>query len=109
MRSTEPREAAGRGETINLRTSQKQKALLDRAAEALGRSRSDFMLETACREAKTVLLDRRDFALSQDSLKRFTTILETPAARSLKLQRPLRTKAVWDNLFPGALLRAILF
>ena len=52
MRSTEPREAAGRGETINLRASHKQKALIDRAAEALGRSRSDFMLETACGKLK---------------------------------------------------------
>ena len=37
----------GRGETINLRATQKQKVLIDRAAEALGRSRSDFMLETS--------------------------------------------------------------
>ena len=67
MASTETREA-GRGETINLRASQKQKMLIDRAAEALGRSRSDFMLETACREAETVLLDRRYFDLSSDEL-----------------------------------------
>jgi uncharacterized protein (DUF1778 family) len=48
---------AARRETINLRANQQQKALIDRAAEALGRSRSDFMLEIACREAETVLLD----------------------------------------------------
>jgi len=40
----------GRGEMINLRASQRQKLLIDRAAELLGRTRSDFMLETACRE-----------------------------------------------------------
>jgi len=34
-----------------LRASQRQKALIDRAADALGRNRSDFMLEAACREA----------------------------------------------------------
>jgi uncharacterized protein (DUF1778 family) len=55
------------------------------------------MLETACREAETVLLDRRYFALSKDAFKRFTAILDTPPARSLKLQRLLRTKAVWDK------------
>ena len=49
----------GRGEMINLRASQKQKLLIDRAAELLGRTRSDFMLESACREAETVLLDGR--------------------------------------------------
>jgi uncharacterized protein (DUF1778 family) len=97
MRSTEPREAAVRGETINLRASHKQKALIDRAADALGRSRSDFMLGAACREAEMVLLDRRYFALSQDAFKRFIAILDTPPARNLKLQRLLRTKAVWDK------------
>ncbi|MDH4252669.1 MAG: DUF1778 domain-containing protein, partial [Nitrospira sp.] len=54
----------GRGEMINLRASQKQKLLIDRAAELLGRTRSDFMLETACRKAETVLLDGRYFGLS---------------------------------------------
>lgn len=53
-----------RGEMINLRASQKQKLLIDRAAELLGRTRSDFMLDTACREAETVLLDGRYFGLS---------------------------------------------
>jgi uncharacterized protein (DUF1778 family) len=36
-----------RGENINLRVSHGQKSLIDRAARALGRNRSDFMLETA--------------------------------------------------------------
>jgi len=81
-----------------LRASHKQKALIDRAAEVLGRSRSDFMLETACREAEMVLLlDRRYFALSQDAFKRFTVMLDSPPARNLKLQRLLRRKAVWDK------------
>ena len=80
-----------------VRASHKQKALIDRAAEALGRSRSDFMLDTACREAEMVLLDRRYFALSQDAFKRFTALLDTPPTRSLKLQRLLRTKAVWET------------
>jgi len=52
MRSTEPREAAGRGETINLRASHNQKALIDRAAEVLGRSRSDFMLDATLRSLR---------------------------------------------------------
>lgn len=88
--------AAGtRGETINLRASQKQKTLIDRAAEALGRSRSDFMLETACREAETVLLDRRYFSLSEDSFKRFTAMLDKPPASNPKLRRLFQTKAPW--------------
>ena len=81
--------AGARGETINLRATQKQKALIDRAAEALGRSRSDFMLETSCREAETVLLDRRYFTLSDDGFRRFTAMLDKAPASNPKLRRLL--------------------
>ena len=86
-----------RGETINLRASHKQKALIDRAAEALGRSRSDFMLETACREAETVLLDRRYFSLSGDAFERFTALLDKPPGNNPKLRRLFQTKAPWER------------
>lgn len=86
-----------RGETINLRASRTQKALIDRAAEALGRSRSHFMLETACREAEAVLLDRRYFVLSEDAFRRFTAMLDKPPASNPKLGRLLRTRAPWNR------------
>jgi uncharacterized protein (DUF1778 family) len=86
-----------RGETINLRASMKQKVLIDRAAEALGRSRSDFMLDSACREAESVLLDRRYFALSEEAFARFTSILDRPPKDNPGLRRLLRTKAPWDR------------
>ena len=91
------KESMVRGETINLRASRRQKALIDRAAEALGRSRSDFMLETACREAETVLLDRRYFALSEEAFQRFTAMLDKPPASNPRLRRLLQTKAPWDR------------
>ena len=97
MPDTGTKNATARGETINLRASQKQKALIDRAAEALGRSRSDFMLETACREAETVLLDRRYFALSEDAFERFTAMLDKPPASNPKLRRLLQTKGPWER------------
>jgi uncharacterized protein (DUF1778 family) len=97
MAATVTKDAGTRGETINLRASQKQKALIDRAAEALGRSRSDFMLETACREAETVLLDRRYFSLSEDAFKRFTTMLDKPPESNPKLRRLFQTKAPWER------------
>jgi len=86
-----------RDETINLRATQRQKSLIDRAADALGRNRSDFMLETACREAEAVLLDRRYFALSRDEFKRFTSILDKPPVRNTRLRRLLKTKAPWEQ------------
>ena len=61
MPGTKVKERQPRDVTINLRANQRQRALIDRAAETLGKNRSDFMLEAACREANAVLLDRRFF------------------------------------------------
>ena len=97
MPATGTRTRRTRDETINLRASRRQKALIDRAADALGRNRSDFMLETACREAEAVLLDRRYFALSSDEFKRFTAMLDKPPAGNAKLRRLLKIKAPWEQ------------
>lgn len=86
-----------RGETINLRASQKQKWLIDRAAQALGRSRSDFMLDTACREAESILLDRRYFFLPEDDFRKFVAMLDSPPKDNPKLRRLLQSKAPWDR------------
>lgn len=93
-KSTQP---SGRGETINLRATRKQKALIDQAAEALGRSRSDFMLDTVCREAESVLLDRRYFVLSEEAFRKFNTMLDKPPKENGKLRRLLETKAPWER------------
>jgi len=97
MPDTRTKDRTGRGETINLRASRNQKALIDRAAEVLGRSRSDFMLDTACREAESVLLDRRYFTLSDEAFKRFTSILDSQPKDNPRLRRLLQTKAPWDR------------
>jgi uncharacterized protein (DUF1778 family) len=97
MANTQTTDDTGRAETINLRASRKQKALIDRAAEALGRSRSDFLLDTACREAEAVLLDRRYFVLSGEEFKRFTAMLDKPPASNAKLRRLFQTRAPWER------------
>lgn len=97
MSSISSKIRATRDEAINLRISRGQKALIDRAAEARGRSRSDFMLEAACREAESVLLDRRYFALSGEEFRRFTAMLDKPPRANPRLTRLLKTKAPWDK------------
>jgi uncharacterized protein (DUF1778 family) len=97
MREPATKSGKIRGENINLRVSQGQKSLIDRAAEALGRNRSDFMLDIACREAESVLLDRRYFALPDDEFRSFTAMLDKPPASNPRLTRLLKTKAPWDK------------
>jgi len=91
------REFQRRDMTINLRTSQRQRALIDRAAETIGKNRSDFMLEAACREANAVLLDRRLFLLDKKAYKRFSDALDRPPADNPRLRRLLTSKAPWER------------
>jgi uncharacterized protein (DUF1778 family) len=86
-----------RDTTINLRTSESERTLIDRAAEALGKTRSEFMLEAARREAETVLLDRRYFTLDSEAFDRFMAILDKPPADNPRLKRLLATKAPWER------------
>jgi uncharacterized protein (DUF1778 family) len=97
MRGAAAKSATARSENINLRASRDQKSLIDRAAQALGRNRSDFMLETACREAESVLLDRRYFALPEEGLRRFAAMLDKPPAGNPRLARLLKIKVPWDR------------
>jgi uncharacterized protein (DUF1778 family) len=76
-----------RSENINLRVSRAQKSLIDRAAHALGRNRSDFMLETACREAESALLDRRYFALTDDAWRSARSAAISSLVRALSMAR----------------------
>ncbi len=97
MAVTQRPQTAGRAETINLRATRNQKSLIDQAAEALGRSRSDFILDTVCREAESVLLDRRYFALTEEAFRKFTTVLDKPPKDNPKLRRLLGSKAPWER------------
>jgi uncharacterized protein (DUF1778 family) len=55
------------------------------------------MLEAACREAESVLLDRRYFNLDEEAFQRFTALLDAPPASNPRLARLLGTKAPWDK------------
>jgi len=89
------RDSLGRGTSADV--SGENRALIDRAAQTLGKNRSDFMLEAACREADTVLLDRRFFLLDEKAYKRFAAALDKPPADHPKLRRLLASKAPWER------------
>ena len=91
------RTAAQRVDTFNLRVSPVQRTLIDRAAEAVGKNRTEFMLEAACREAGSVLSDRRYFVLDERAYERFIEALDQPPASNSKLRTLLGTKAPWER------------
>jgi len=87
--------------TISIRAKAGQRDLIDQAADRLGRSRSDFMLEAACRQAEDVLLDQTYFALDAKGFATFQDMLDNPPAPTDRLRRTLKARAPWDAS-PGA-------
>ena len=82
--------------SINIRAKTRQRDLIDRAAERLGRSRSDFMLEASCRAAEDVLLDQAFFSVDAGRFERFQEMLDRPLPATDNLRRLLLTKAPWE-------------
>jgi len=82
---------------INLRADEQRRSLIDLAAEATGKNRSEFMLDAATREATAVLLDRRLFQLDAKSYKQFTAALDKSPATNGRLRRLLTSRAPWDR------------
>ncbi len=54
-------------------------------------------LETACREAETVLLDRRVFPVDEATWERFNALLDAPARDLPQLRKLLSTQAPWEQ------------
>lgn len=82
--------------TINLRAKVRQRDLIDQAAELLHRSRSEFMLDAACRAAEHVLLDKTLFLVDDKTYVNFLNLLDKPLPPTDKLRRLLKTKAPWE-------------
>ncbi|MEA3643028.1 MAG: DUF1778 domain-containing protein [Lamprobacter sp.] len=85
-----------RDAAINLRALPEQRDLIDQAASALGKNRSDFMLEAACERAQSVLLDRIFFSLDTDKFQQFIALLDAPPTPNVGLERLMAIKAPWD-------------
>lgn len=84
---------------INIRASKSTRTLIDRAAKALGRNRSEFVLEVAEERAREVLLDQTRFELSEVQHKRFIQILDEPLPKEAQaaLKRLLARKPPWEK------------
>lgn len=83
--------------SINIRARARQRDLIDQAAQRLGRSRSDFMLEAACNKAEDVLLDQAFFKVNAGTYAEMRKLLDRPLPATDKLRRLLTTKAPWDK------------
>lgn len=84
-------------ETINLRVSAEHKALIDRAAFRLGKSRTEFMLDSAREAAENALLDQRLFLLDDSRFDEFVACLDAPVESTEALKKVLTAPSPWER------------
>jgi uncharacterized protein (DUF1778 family) len=92
MQHVEPRNAP-----INIRARRPQRDLIDKAAAAVNKNISDFMLDAACREAENVLLDKRLFILDDNQFAAFEAAIQRPISASSAIQKLLASKTPWEK------------
>ncbi len=81
---------------VNLRIRSDTRSIIDRAANMLGRSRSDFMIEAARRAAEDAILDQTVISVSREQYDAFLAILDRPPQPNEKLIKSMRTPAIWE-------------
>ena len=85
-----------RSAMINIRVKPSERALIDQAAAAQGKSRSDFMLEASRRAAEEALLDRTLLRVDAEIYARFIDLLDAPPRPNEQLRKLMQAKAPWD-------------
>jgi len=86
-----------RTKVIALRIDDARRDLIDRAAVALGKERTEFILDAATREAQSVLLERRFFQLDKAAFQRFAEALDAPPAENPRLRTLFAKRAPWER------------
>jgi len=83
--------------SINLRIEAQTRQLIDDAAAVLGKTRTEFMIDSARAQAIDVLLDQRLFVLEPERYEAFMHALDNPPAPGPKLRALLRRKPSWST------------
>ena len=81
--------------TIHLRALPQKLDLIDQAADLLGKTRSDFIVEAACNKAQNVMLDQVLFRVDEKKFQEFTAMLDSSAQPNPGLDRLQEVKAPW--------------
>lgn len=86
-----------RRESLNLRIRPELRSLIDQGAEALGKNRTDFILDAARRAAEEALLDRALLTVGPEAHAAFLERLDQPPRPNARLRRILATVPPWET------------
>ncbi|MFJ5508767.1 type II toxin-antitoxin system TacA family antitoxin [Pectobacterium jejuense] len=83
--------------TLNLRIKPAEGDLIDRAAKARGKNRTDFVLDAARAAAEEVLIEQRIIMADPDAYQEFLARLDQAPAPNAALRKTMQTLAPWEQ------------
>jgi uncharacterized protein (DUF1778 family) len=83
-------------QTLNLRIKPEERALIDRAAQALGKNRTEFILEASRRAAEEALLDQALLRVGPEAFAAFQTRLDAPPQPNERLRKTMQAIPPWE-------------
>jgi uncharacterized protein (DUF1778 family) len=86
-----------RDATIHIRAPRQTKELIESAATAVGKTRSEFILDSARKQAVDVLLDQRLFVLEPRQYAAFVSALDNPSPPGPRLKALMKRKSRWQK------------
>ncbi|HQT65779.1 MAG: antitoxin [Acidocella sp. 20-57-95] len=92
-----PAGPARKDDVIQIRASAETKAILTRAAALRGQKLSEFMLDSARRQAEDTILDQRVFFLAHEAHEAFLAMLDAPAQDVAELRTRLTKPPAWER------------
>jgi uncharacterized protein (DUF1778 family) len=84
-------------DTLNIRIKPEVRDLIDRAAKARGKNRTDFILDSVRRAAEDALLDKVLFSFNPEAFFQFQERLDLPPKANQNLRTTMQKSAPWDK------------
>jgi uncharacterized protein (DUF1778 family) len=92
-----PRVVKRKEHPLSMRLPEADIAIIDRAANLRGRSRTDFVREAAVRAAEDVVMETAPIRMSPAGFKTFMAALSTPARPIPEMIELFRRTSPWES------------
>jgi len=84
-------------QTLNLRIKAEERDLIDRAARAIGKNRTEFILDVTRRAAEEALLDQALLRVGPEAFASFQARLDAPPEPNERLRKTMQAVPPWDK------------
>ena len=82
---------------LSMRLPEQDIAIIDRAADLRGSSRTEFVREAAVRAAEAVIMENTLLRMSPQGFDRFITLIAAPAKAVPAMVKLLKRKSPWET------------